>query len=314
MPRHPLLIEKMRVLWLSAIALGGIAAARAAAPTTVGPDDTGGLTEIVVTATRREERLQDVPISVTAFSQEKLDMQGLRSIDDLSRLSPGITFQRNGNGSSANYNDESSDISIRGVDSQAGTSTTGIYIDDTPIQSRHIGFGAVNVFPQLFDLDRVEVLRGPQGTLFGAGAEGGALRFITPQPSLTKDSGYVRSELSNTKNGDQSYEVGAAAGGPVIENVLGFRVSASYRRDGGWVDRVGYTLQPSADPNKPLLQTPVFSNRTQTNANWQETVTLRGALRWAASDAITVSPSFYYQQLHINDTASYWVALSKPSA
>jgi iron complex outermembrane recepter protein len=106
----------------------------------------GGLTEVVVTATRREERLQDVPISLTAFSQEKLDQQGLRNIDDLTRLSPGVTFQRNGNGSSANYNDESSDISIRGIDSQAGTSTTGIYIDDTPIQSRHIGFGAVNVF------------------------------------------------------------------------------------------------------------------------------------------------------------------------
>src|ERR1700741_1105332 len=96
----------------------------------------GGLSEIVVTATRREERLQDVPISLSAFSQENLDAQGLRSIDDLTRLTPGVTFQRNGNGSSANYNDENSDISIRGIDSQAGTSTTGIYIDDTPVQSR----------------------------------------------------------------------------------------------------------------------------------------------------------------------------------
>src|SRR6202012_1999455 len=122
-----------------------------------------GLQEVVVTATRREERLQDVPISLTAFSQEKLDQQGLRNIDDLTRLSPGITFQRNGNGAAANYNDESSDISIRGIDSQAGTSTTGIYIDDSPIQSRHIGFGAVNAFPALFDLDRVEGLRCPQG-------------------------------------------------------------------------------------------------------------------------------------------------------
>jgi iron complex outermembrane receptor protein len=133
----------------------------------------GALEEVVVTATRRSERLQDVPISVTAFSQEKMDVQGLRSIDDVTRLTPGVAFSRNGTGSSANYNDESSDINIRGIDSAAGASTTGIYIDDTPIQSRHIGFGAVNAFPALFDLDRVEVLRGPQGTLFGAGAEGG---------------------------------------------------------------------------------------------------------------------------------------------
>src|SRR5579871_4214298 len=96
------------------------------------PSNTEDVQEVVVTATRREERLQDVPISISAFSHEKLDQQGLRSIDDLTRLTPGVTFQRNGTGSAANYNDESSDISIRGIDSEAGTSTTGIYIDDTP--------------------------------------------------------------------------------------------------------------------------------------------------------------------------------------
>src|SRR5579872_6571497 len=200
--------------------------------------DSDGLQEIIVTAERREERLQDVPISVSAFSQEKLDAQGLRNIDDLARLSPGVAFSRNGMAASSNYNDESSDINIRGIDSTAGTSTTGIYIDDTPIQSRHLGFGAVNAFPALFDLDRVEVLRGPQGTLFGAGAEGGAVRFISPQPGLTHYSGYLRSEASSTRAGDPSYEIGAALGGPIVDNTLGFRVSASYRRDGGWVDRV----------------------------------------------------------------------------
>ena len=283
-----------------------------AAGTEVG--SSSGLEEIVVTATRRSERLQDVPISVTAFSQEKLDSQGLRNIDDLSRLSPGIMFQRNGNGSSANYNDENSDISIRGIDSQAGTSTTGIYIDDTPVQSRHIGFGAVNVFPALFDLDRVEVLRGPQGTLFGAGAEGGVVRFITPQPSTEKSSGYLRAELASTKSGDASYEMGAAAGGPIIDNVLGFRVSASFRRDGGYVDRAGYTLTPSANPAFPLLQTPVLGRVGEQDSNWQETLTFRAALKWSVNDAVTVTPSFYYQQLHINDTASYWVALSNPGS
>ena len=252
---------------------------------------TGEISEVVVTATRREERLQDVPISVSAFSQDRIDQQGLRNIDDLTRLSPGIAFQRNGTGSSANYNDENSDLSIRGIDSQAGTSTTGIYIDDTPIQSRHIGFGAVNAFPALFDLDRVEVLRGPQGTLFGAGAEGGAVRFITPQPGLTRESGYVRSELATTRHGDTSYEAGAAFGAPIINEILGFRVSASYRRDGGWVDR-----------------------QDQGDANWQETFTLRGALKWAVNETFTVSPSFYYQDLHINDTASWWVALSDPGS
>ncbi len=276
--------------------------------------EAAGLSEVVVTATRREERLQDVPISLSAFSQDKLDSQGLRDIDDLSRLSPGINFQRNGNGSSANYNDENSDISIRGIDSQAGTSTTGIYIDDTPIQSRHIGFGAVNAFPALFDLDRVEVLRGPQGTLFGAGAEGGAIRFITPEPGLTHDSGYVRAEAAGTQHGSGSLETGAAFGGPIIDNVLGFRVSASFRRDGGWVDRANYTLTPPTAPDQFNLQTPVFNGVTEQNANWHETMTVRGALKWAITDDLSVMSSLYYQNLNIHDTASYWVALSNPAA
>ena len=133
------------------------------------PQVSGAIEEIVVTATRREERLQDVPISVSAFSQEKLDSQGLRSIDDLTRLTPGIAFSRNGMGSSANYNDENSDIAIRGVDSQSGPATTGLYLDDAPIQTRTIALNNPNPFPALFDLERVEVLKGPQGTLFGAG-------------------------------------------------------------------------------------------------------------------------------------------------
>jgi len=81
----------------------------------------GTLEEVIVTATRREERLQDVPISVGVYSQEKLDAQGLRNIDDLTRLTPGVAFQRNGMSASANYNDENSDINIRGIGSTAGT-------------------------------------------------------------------------------------------------------------------------------------------------------------------------------------------------
>ncbi len=223
------------------------------------PVASAGLEEIVVTATRRSERLQDVPVSVLAFSQEKMDSQGLKNIDDLARLSPGLNFQRNGMSSAGNYNDEGSDINIRGVDSTAGTSTTGIYIDDTPIQTRHIGFGSINAFPELFDLDRVEVLRGPQGTLFGAGAEGGVVRFISPDPDLNKSTGYARADVAATDGGSPSYEGGVAFGAPIIDDVLAFRASVSYRRDGGWVDRVGYTLSPNS--YRAYLPTPGVQRR-----------------------------------------------------
>ncbi len=256
-----------------------------------------GLQEIVVTATRRAERLQDVPVSATAFTQEKLDAQGVRSIDDLTRLTPGVTFQRDGTTSAGNFNDEDSDINIRGVDSTAGTSTVGIYIDDTPIQDRHISFTSFNAFPALFDLERVEVLRGPQGTLFGAGSEGGTVRFIQPSPDLHNDSVYVRSELATTRHGDATYELGAAVGGPIVNDKLGFRVSASYREDGGWVDHVNAGSGAV----------------TRANANYQDTIVVRAALKWAPTETVSITPSFYYQQLRLGDTSAYWPSLSDPS-
>jgi outer membrane receptor protein involved in Fe transport len=270
-----------------------------------------GLEEIVVTATRREERLQDIPVTVMAFSQEKLDSEGLHNIDDLARLSPGVNFQRNGMSSAGNYNDEGSDINIRGVDSAAGTATTGIYVDDTPIQTRKIGFGSINAFPALFDLDRVEVLLGPQGTLFGAGAEGGVVRFIAPEPDLKKPSGYARADAAITDGGSPSYEGGVAFGAPIIDDVLAFRASLSFRRDGGWVDRVGYTLSPNAAAPTP---TPVYNgDTTAPNSNYQETTTARLAVKWKVTDSLEITPSIYYQRLQINDTSAYWVALSDPS-
>jgi len=277
---------------LGSILVGSVANAQTAAPPAA--PASSGLEEIVVTSQRREERLQDVPISVSAFTQEKIDAQGIRSVDDLTASTPGVNFERMGLSAASNYNDENSDIAIRGIDSSAGASTTAIYIDDTPIQSRHIGFGTVNAFPDLFDLERVEVLRGPQGTLFGASAEGGAVRFVTPEPSVSTYSGYVRSELANTDDAANSYEVGAAAGGPLIDGVLGFRASAYFRQDGGYVERANYRTGAI----------------TENDANWTETAVIRAALKWVVNDSVSITPSVLHQKLHLNDTGSYWPILS----
>jgi iron complex outermembrane receptor protein len=278
----------------------------------------GGLEEIVVTAQRREQRLADVPMSITTFSQEKLDQQGLRSIDDLTRLTPGVTFTRNAMGSTGDYNDEQSDISIRGIDSTAGTSTTGIYIDDTPIQTRHLQFSTVNPYPALFDLERVEVLKGPQGTLFGAGSEGGTLRFLAPEPSLAQWQVYTRAEFGQIDGGGQSYSAGLALGGPIIEGELGFRFSLSEQYNGGWVNRVNYTA-PSFTVAPPPYYSDVYSGpptnlvTTERNANWSDTQTARFALKWQPTAGLTIAPSIYVQTLHLNDTGAYWLSISNPS-
>jgi len=255
-----------------------------------------GLEEITVTAQRREEKLSDVPLSISAFSQEKLDSQGVRNIDDIARLTPGLTFTR-----TDARNGQASNIAIRGISSTAGAATTGIYIDDTPIQVRTIGYSSFNSFPAVFDVERVEVLRGPQGTLFGAGSEGGTVRFITPQPSFNKTSAYLRSELANTEDGDLSGELGAAVGGP-ISDTLAYRVSGWFRRDGGSIDRVNWDRA-----------TRTATGVTDENANWQNSVVGKAALVFRPSDSFTITPSLYYQKLKLNDTSSYWVGLSDTS-
>ena len=253
-----------------------------------------GLEEVLVTAQRRAEKLSDVPISVSAYSQEKLDVQGVRAIDDIARLTPGVTFTRTDarNGASAN-------ISIRGISSTAGASTTGLYIDDTPIQIRSLGYSSFNTFPQVFDVERVEVLRGPQGTLFGAGSEGGTVRFLTPQPDLTKSSAYVRTELGYTEGGDPSFEAGAAFGGPIVDDKLAFRISAWFRRDGGWVDRTDWSR---------TTRTP--TNVLDTNSNYGDTSVVKAALTYAPTEDLRITPSIYYQNQELNDTPAYWEILS----
>jgi outer membrane receptor protein involved in Fe transport len=248
----------------------------------------GPLQEIVVTATRRDESLSKVPISITALTQDALDLRGVKDFQDVVRFTPGVNIDNSG----------TNNISIRGISSTGGAGTTGIYLDDTPIQMRALAFNPDEALPKTFDIDRVEVLRGPQGTLFGAGSEGGTVRYITTQPSLTKSSIYSRSEVSYTQGGDPSYEIGVAGGTPVIDGTLGVRATVWYRRDGGYIDRID----------------PVTLATAQKNANYDTTKLVRLAAVWAPTEQLTVTPSVYYQDRYRNDGESYWPLYSDPGA
>jgi outer membrane receptor protein involved in Fe transport len=247
-----------------------------------------GIAEITVTATRREESISKVPISISAFSQETMDQRGVKDITDLVRFTPGVSIDQAGTNA----------ISIRGISSSGGAGTTGIYIDDTPIQMRSLGFNPDDTLPKTFDLDRVEVLRGPQGTLFGAGSEGGTVRYILAQPSVTKESTYVKSEVSYTQYGEPSYEAGIAHGGPIVDDVLGYRASIWYRKDGGWIDRVD----------------PMTGAVVDHDANTDESFVMRLAGMWRPISAVTVTPSIFYQNKQEHDVSTYWPAYSDPSA
>jgi len=254
------------------------------------PAESSMLEDIVVTATKRADPVSKVPMSIVALSQETMDTQGVRSIQDIVSQTPGLDLKQGpGNGSGLR-------IAIRGIDSNAGAATTAVYIDDTAIQARNntVNF-AGSSFPEVFDLDRVEVLRGPQGTLFGAGAEGGVVRFISVQPGLKEYTGYARSEISATDHGTPSAEAGVAYGGPLIDDVLGFRMSAYIRHNGGYINRSSWESQAH-----------------DSKSNWNNTKILRAALTYQPTSAVQITPSVQFQEMYSHDAGSYWNILSDP--
>ena len=214
------------------------AAPAAAAPPAPAPANSNAIEEVVVTATRQTSTVNKVALSVSAVTQKSLDQQGIRNVQDLSQQVPGFTFRTTGN-------DNNPQLTIRGIGGNAigGTSgsapTTGVYIDDVAFQKRNangLETGSGSPTPLLYDLDRVEVLRGPQGTLYGGSSEGGTLRFITPTPSLTTYSGSMRLGASTMQGGGYGDEEGFALGGPIVQDKLGFRISAFRQDRPGWVN------------------------------------------------------------------------------
>jgi iron complex outermembrane recepter protein len=230
---------------------------------------------VVVTATRREEDVQDIPLTIAALGQDDLDEQGIKSAADLVRSIPGLNTSANPGGVQQTF-------SVRGIVAATGAATTSVYLDETNLTKRNNGGVSQNngvIIPLLYDLDRVEVLKGPQGTLFGGSSQGGTVRFITPRPDLDEFSAKFRAEASTMgERSEESYELAGAVGGPIIKDVLGFRVSGIYRESGGWIDvRSGYTDQ--------LIRE---------DANSSEAYATRGSLLWEVNDSLDMQLSTYF--------------------
>src|ERR1700761_6028993 len=223
----------------SALGCAGLAsgAYAQAAQATVAPNQ-NTIEEVVVTATRQTSTVNKVALSVSAVTQKSLDQQGIRSVQDLSSQVPGFTYRTSGG-------DNNPNLTLRGIGGNAlngtsgGAPTTGLYLDDVPMMSRNangLETGSGTPQPLIYDLDRIEVLRGPQGTLYGGSSEGGTIRFILPQPSLTTYSGTARVGWSTMTGGGTGDEEGIALGGPLVQDKIGFRISG-YRKDRpGWID------------------------------------------------------------------------------
>jgi outer membrane receptor protein involved in Fe transport len=265
------------------------------------PSGQNQLEEIVVTATKQAagQDVSKVPISITAFDGDTIDTIGAKDIGALTAITPGVVLTN-----TQTFGLSVTNIQIRGVSSRTSEPTTGMYLGDTPFTTigNNTNIGGSVAMPVVFDLERVEVLRGPQGTLFGSTSEGGAIRLIPKAPSLTETTRYARLEGNSTSHGDDGYDVGYAMGGPIKEGKLGYRFSTWYREDGGWIDHC-----------QPAVRVPGCLFVIEKNANSTTTRAARFALLWAPNDTLTIEPSFQYQSVRNNDPTGYELQPSNPS-
>src|ERR1700761_9409259 len=188
--------------------------------------DTSALDEIVVTAGKRTESIRAVAQSVSVLSGEQLQDQHITDYADLATSVPGLSYSSLGGPGLSN-------LEIRGISSTVGESTVSIYLDDAPITIRNNSFYAGQPEPQLFDLARAEVLRGPQGTLYGASAMGGTIKLVSNGVDLDKFSGQAFQDLSGTRNGGLNYVSRGILNVPLIDGVLGVRFGVQTSRDSG---------------------------------------------------------------------------------
>src|ERR1700681_2884374 len=232
----PMGISKNRFAWAGVAAMIGSLRVFAA--------DTGAssneLETITVTAQRRSESLQDVPLSITAIDARNLEQKAIYSFLDYGGKVPNLAFADTGDGSGT-----ARTISIRGI---SGDGTTGFYIDETPVPD--------SIDPRIVDIERIEVLRGPQGTLYGARSMGGTVRLITEQPDFNTADGRLRMSGGKTWHAvNPDYGVDGAFNVPLIQDTMALRAVLFFQHDAGFFKR-RYLSNPADVANLPPMANP----------------------------------------------------------
>jgi iron complex outermembrane receptor protein len=245
---------------------------------------TGGtqLGEVIVTARKTVERLQDIPMSVAVITADAIEKTGATTLEDLGRETPGLNIVSAAPGQNQ--------IILRGL---SGNNTVGFYLDDTPLA---IGIGNAvqpnnfDMDPALFDLNRVEVLRGPQGSLYGASSFGGTVRYITNPPNLNEEHVTAKIAGSGTQDGGFNEEVDGLINQPLIPGYLAVRAMAFNRNNSGYID------QYPTDPHNYLA---VLPGPVDTNINTEQTFGGRIAVEAKPIDEFSATLSAYYQHMDL---------------
>src|SRR5688572_7837263 len=252
---------------------GGTAAAQEQAPAVT------GLGEVIVTATRRAERLQDVSESIAAFDSDAIAMRGIQQIDDIVKFIPGMSIAQREPGGTT--------IVFRGVASSGiqfgAVSSSALYLDEQPITQ-----SGRNPDPRFIDIERVEALRGPQGTLYGASSQSGTLRVITAKPDPSGFDAWTEAEVTSVSDGDVGYDVSAMLNLPLAEDRLSLRMVGFAAEDAGFIDNVLTQSKGQTFDNADVVEEDV---------NTVNTVGGRAALRLDISDSVDLTLSGIYQDI-----------------
>jgi outer membrane receptor protein involved in Fe transport len=233
------------------------------------PAEADQIPEIVVTAQKRAESLQNVPVSITTFGTEELKVRAVESFIDYATSVPNLGFGASGDGAA-----NSRTISIRGV---SGDNTTGFYLDETPLPD--------SLDPRIVDVNHIEVLRGPQGTLYGARSMGGTVRLLTNQPDPNAFSGSVHAGVSSTENTTApNYVADGVVNLPLIADRLGMRLVGFFDREAGYFRRDFPTV-----PGGTVLSTVQDVGRSVVQGGSL-------SLLLKVNDALTVTPRILHQE------------------
>ncbi|MGH6728514.1 MAG: TonB-dependent receptor plug domain-containing protein [Sphingomicrobium sp.] len=249
-------------------------------------------TEIVITATKREENLQDVPVSVIAIGTRRLDQLNISNFEQYTKQLPSVSYQSAQPGVTVVY---MRGVATGGDGNHSGSlPSVGTYLDEQPVTT--IG-GTLDV--HIYDIARIESLAGPQGTLYGASSEAGTIRIITNKPDLGVTSGRIDGEINSIHKGGVGGKLEGMFNLPLGERAA-FRAVAFYQRDAGYIDNIfGSRTYYIYDPDVPDV-TVTNAGREKKNFNDQTVFGGRAALKVDLTDNWTVMPTFMYQKLKAN--------------
>jgi len=236
------------------------------------------LEEVIVTAQKRTEALQDVAQSVTVLSNATFERQQADNLQDYLALIPGLSLEGSTRGVSR--------ITLRGINTGGVASTVGVYVDEVPFgSSSGLANGAILAGDfDTFDMQRLEVLRGPQGTLYGASSLGGVMKFVTNPPQTESFEGKAQVAMEDVSGGDLGYSASSFVNIPLSDR-FAVRATGFYRLDGGFVDSIGNNPIPSLlDPDVNVVQ----GTLNEENINELETYGGRLSALFNASDAFSI--------------------------